>query len=65
MRGRPELGRALLAGGLNPGNARAAAKVGAWALDLCSGVEAEPGRKDPAKLAAFFEALRPEGRACA
>ena len=65
VRGRPELGRALLAGGLNPGNARAASNVGAWALDLCSGVEAAPGRKDPAKLAAFFEALRPEARACA
>jgi indole-3-glycerol phosphate synthase/phosphoribosylanthranilate isomerase len=65
VRDRPELGNALLAGGLNPGNAREAAKVGAWALDLCSGVEAEPGRKDPAKLAAFFDALRPETRACA
>ena len=38
---------------------RAAAQVGAWALDVGSGVEAAPGRKDPAKLAAFFEALRP------
>lgn len=65
VRDRPELGSALLAGGLNPGNARDAAKVGAWALDLCSGVEATPGHKDPAKLAAFFEALRPETRACA
>ena len=62
---RPELGRAILAGGLNPGNAGHAAKVGAWALDVCSGVEAAPGRKDPAKLAAFFDALRPEARACA
>lgn len=65
VRDRPELGNALLAGGLDPGNARAAAQVGAWALDLCSGVEAAPGRKDPARLAAFFEALRPETRACA
>ncbi len=65
IRDRPELGAALLAGGLNPGNAREAARVGAWALDLCSGVEASPGRKDPAKLAAFFEALRPQVRACA
>lgn len=65
VRDRPELGSALLAGGLNPANARAAGKVGAWALDVCSGVEAAPGRKDPAKLAAFFEALRPETRTCA
>ena len=65
IRGRPDLGEALLAGGLHPGNARKAARVGAWALDVCSGVEATPGRKDPAKLAAFFDALRPEVRACA
>jgi len=58
LAGRPELGEAILAGGLNPDNARAAAAVGAWALDVSSGVEASPGRKDPAKLAAFFEALR-------
>ena len=65
IRARPDLGSALLAGGLNPANAGAAAKVGAWALDVGSGVEAAPGRKDPAKLAAFFEALRPPVRACA
>jgi indole-3-glycerol phosphate synthase/phosphoribosylanthranilate isomerase len=62
---RPELGRAILAGGLNPANARGAARVGAWALDVCSGVEASPGRKDAAKLGAFFDSLRPETRACA
>jgi len=60
---RPELGRALLAGGLNPGNARAASQVGAYALDVGSGVEATPGRKDKAKVSAFFDALRPLGRA--
>lgn len=56
--GRPELKSGLLAGGLTPDNAAAAAKVGAWALDVSSGVEASPGVKDPAKLAAFFAALR-------
>lgn len=65
IRDRPELGAAVLAGGLNPGNAREAARVGAWALDVCSGVEATPGRKDPARLGAFFDALRTEVRACA
>lgn len=59
---RPELPRGLLAGGLNPANARAAAKLGTWALDVGSGLETAPGRKDPAKVAAFFAALRPAAR---
>jgi indole-3-glycerol phosphate synthase/phosphoribosylanthranilate isomerase len=58
LEGRNELGSALLAGGLRPDNAAAAARVGAYALDVCSGVEAAPGRKDPARLGAFFAALR-------
>ena len=65
---RPDLSRSLLAGGLNPGNARAAARLGAWALDVGSGVEVTPGHKDPARLTAFFQALRPAARmelACA
>lgn len=60
--GRAELGTAFLAGGLDPANARAASAVGAFALDVGSGVEASPGRKDPARLHAFFEALRPAAR---
>lgn len=60
--GRPDLDRSLLAGGLNPANAREAAAVGAWALDVGSGVETVPGRKDRATLDAFFAALRPDAR---
>jgi indole-3-glycerol phosphate synthase / phosphoribosylanthranilate isomerase len=62
LRGRSDLGRALLAGGLRPSNARAAARVGAFALDVGSGVEMAPGRKDAGRLYAFFEALRPPSR---
>jgi indole-3-glycerol phosphate synthase/phosphoribosylanthranilate isomerase len=62
LEGREELGSALLAGGLKPGNARAAAGVGAFAIDVSSGVEMAPGRKDAGKLHAFFEALRPPAR---
>lgn len=55
---RADLPRAILAGGINPANARAAAAVGAFAIDVGSGVEAEPGIKDAAKVTALFDALR-------
>jgi hypothetical protein len=44
--------------GLTPSNARAASQIGAYALDVSSGVERAPGKKDAGKLFAFFEALR-------
>lgn len=47
----------LLAGGLNPGNARAAIEqVRPSGLDVCSGLRTE-GRLDPGKLRAFFQAI--------
>ncbi|MEA3047287.1 MAG: indole-3-glycerol phosphate synthase / phosphoribosylanthranilate isomerase [Sphingomonadales bacterium] len=58
VRGRRELGTAFLAGGLRPDNAAEASRVGAFGLDVGSGIEASPGRKHPARLAAFFDALR-------
>jgi indole-3-glycerol phosphate synthase/phosphoribosylanthranilate isomerase len=58
LEGRAELGEGILAGGLRPDNARLAGKLGAYALDVGSGIEAAPGRKDAGKLQAFFEALR-------
>jgi phosphoribosylanthranilate isomerase len=49
----------VLAGGLRPDNvAQAIATVRPYAVDVASGVEAEPGRKDHGLLAAFFEAAR-------
>jgi indole-3-glycerol phosphate synthase/phosphoribosylanthranilate isomerase len=50
---------AVLAGGLNQSNARKAVRTDAWALDVGSGVERCPGRKDRARLTQFFDALRP------
>jgi indole-3-glycerol phosphate synthase/phosphoribosylanthranilate isomerase len=58
VEGRSDLGGSVLAGGLQPANARAASALGTYALDVGSGVELAPGRKDADKLRAFFEALR-------
>jgi len=49
----------ILSGGLNAGNVLEAIEaVRPAAIDVSSGVESGPGRKDPAKLRAFFEILR-------
>jgi len=49
----------ILSGGLNPGNvAEAIAAVRPDAVDVASGVELSPGRKDAQKLQAFADAVR-------
>lgn len=62
IRGWNELPSALLAGGIGPDNAARAAKLGAYALDVSSGVETAPGLKDKGKLRALFAELRPRSR---
>lgn len=51
--------RVILSGGLNPANvARAIEVVRPYAVDVNSGVEAAPGRKDPDKVRRFVAAVR-------
>jgi phosphoribosylanthranilate isomerase len=48
----------VLSGGLDARNVGAAiAAVGPYAVDTASGTEAAPGRKDPARMRAFFDAV--------
>jgi phosphoribosylanthranilate isomerase len=49
----------IAGGGLNPENvAEAIATLHPWGVDVVSGVEAAPGRKDPAKVRAFIANAR-------
>jgi phosphoribosylanthranilate isomerase len=55
----PEGMRVILAGGLDPENvADAIAAVEPWGIDVSTGVERTPGRKDPLKVKRFVERAR-------
>ena len=48
----------ILSGGLGPGNVgEAIERVRPFAVDVASGTESAPGRKDPTKLSNFFAAV--------
>jgi phosphoribosylanthranilate isomerase len=49
----------IVSGGLDPGNVREAiAATNPYAVDVASGVEAQPGIKDPQLLRAFLDEVR-------
>jgi phosphoribosylanthranilate isomerase len=64
--GAPSGVRLMLAGGLTPKNVGEAIRlVRPWGVDVASGVEEKPGRKDSRKLREFVIAAREAGAAVA
>jgi len=48
----------FLAGGINPQNAERAVKTGVYGIDICSGIESQPGKKDHNKMKQLFDNIR-------
>lgn len=50
--------RVFLAGGINPDNAARAVELGVYGIDVCSGVEEKPGKKDHEKMKKLFKNIQ-------
>jgi phosphoribosylanthranilate isomerase len=50
--------RIFLAGGINPDNAVRAVELGVYGIDVCSGIEASPGKKDKRLMKKLFKNIR-------
>ena len=50
--------RFFLAGGITPENAVEAIDTGVYGIDICSGVESAPGKKDHGKMRKLFENIK-------
>jgi phosphoribosylanthranilate isomerase len=63
VQGLSQFFQVVIAGGLTPDNVSWAAEyLHPWGVDVVSGVEARPGKKDPAKVRAFVKAVRDKDR---
>lgn len=50
--------RVFLAGGINPDNVEAAIELGVYGIDVCSGIESRPGKKDLRKMRKLFKNIQ-------
>ena len=49
--------RVFLAGGITAENAAKAVNLGIYGIDVCSGIESKPGKKDHAKMRKLFDKI--------
>jgi len=50
--------RIFLAGGITPDNVAEAIRTGVYGIDVCSGIESSPGKKDHDKMRRLFDVIR-------